>query len=84
MPPYVLLSLLIGAIYGILFFLWRGKSLKDLLIFSAAGVMGFIAGQIAANLVGMEIFLIGPVHMVEASMASWVMLFVTRWLIKVS
>jgi len=80
MPPHLLLSLLLGAIYGTIFHLWRGKTLKDLVIYGVAAILGFIFGQALGNLLGLDIFLIGPLHVVEATVVSWASLFLAQWL----
>ena len=80
MPPYLLLSLILGGIYGTIFHLWRGKSVKDLVIYLITGIIGFIIGQALGNLLGLRIFLIGPLHIIEATVISWVSLFVAQWL----
>lgn len=80
MPPHLLLSLLLGAIYGTIFYLWRGKTLKDLLIYGAAAILGFIFGQALGNLLSLDIFLIGPLHVLEATVVSWASLFLAQWL----
>lgn len=80
MPPYLLLSLILGAIYGTIFHVWRGKTFKDLAIFMVAGMVGFIIGQALGNLFGFQVFLIGPLHIIEATVTSWITLFVAQWL----
>lgn len=80
MPPYVLLSLLLGVIYGVLFHLWRGRSIKDLLIFLLAGIVGFGLGQIAGNLIAFDLLRLGPIYLLEATLVSWVALFLAQWL----
>ena len=80
MPPYLLLSLILGGIYGTIFHLWRGKSVKDLVIYLITGIIGFIIGQALGNLLGLRIFLIGPLHIIEATVISWASLFVAQWL----
>jgi len=80
MPPYLLLSLILGGIYGTIFHLWRGKSVKDLVIYLITGIIGFIIGQALGNLLGLRIFLIGPLHIIEATVISWISLFVAQWL----
>ena len=80
MPPYLLLSLVLGAIYGTIFHLWRGKNVKDLVIYFFAGIIGFIIGQALGNLWGVKIFMIGPLHIIEATVISWASLFVAQWL----
>lgn len=80
MPPYLLLSLLLGTIYGTLFYLWRGKNFRDLLIFLLAGVVGFFLGQGAGNLLGFNVGLIGPLHVIETTVVSLATLLLVQWL----
>lgn len=80
MPPYLLLSVLLGGIYGVLFHLWQGKTIRDLVIYFLTGIIGFVLGQVLSNLLGFTLFLIGPLHVVEASLTSVVMLFLMKWL----
>ena len=80
MPPYILLSILLGGIYGVLFHLWQGKTIRDLVIYFLMGIIGFGLGQALGNLLEVNAFLIGPVHLVEATVVSWLSLFVMKWL----
>ncbi len=80
MPPYLLLSLLLGAAYGVVFYLWLGQGFQDLVIYLLTGLAGFIFGQAVGNLAGLELFLIGPLHVVEATVISWASLFIIKWL----
>ncbi|MFQ5613709.1 MAG: hypothetical protein ACE5H9_16415 [Anaerolineae bacterium] len=80
MSPYLLLSLLFGGIYGAAFHVWKGQSARDLALYLVAGVLGFGLGQLVGNQLGFNLFLIGPVHVVEATLTSWLVLFVTKWL----
>ncbi len=80
MPPYILLSLLLGATYGTLFHLWRGQNLRDLIIYFLMGIIGFGLGQGLGNILGVNLLLIGPVHIIEATVTSWVGLFAIQWL----
>lgn len=80
MPPYILLSILLGGIYGVLFHLWQGKTIRDLVIYFLTGIIGFGLGQALGNLLEANVFLIGPVHLVEATVVSWLSLFVMKWL----
>lgn len=80
MPPYVLLSLFIGAIYGALFHLWRGKTLRGLLLYLLTGMIGFGLGQALGALLGFNMGVIGQIHIIEASLVSWGSLFLVRWL----
>ena len=80
MPPALLLSSLIASMYGALFHLWRGRTLRELPLYIGAAVLGFGLGQLIGNLIGLDIIMIGPLHIVEASLGSWVMLFIAKWL----
>lgn len=80
MPPYLLLSFLFGGIYGALFHLWEGKTIRELVIYFLTGIIGFGLGQALGNLLELNIFLIGPLHLVEASLVSWLTLFMMKWL----
>lgn len=80
MPPAWLFSGLIAGIYGTLFHLWRGRTFRELPLYLSAAFVGFALGELAGNAIGLDLFMIGPLHIVEASLGSWVMLFVARWL----
>jgi hypothetical protein len=80
MSPALLLSSLIAGIYGALFHLWRGRTFRELPLYLIAAVLGFALGQLAGNAIGLDIFMIGPLHIIEASLGSWGMLFIARWL----
>ena len=79
-PPYLLLAALLGATFGALFHLWRGKSLRDLFIYLLAGVVGFAIGQALGNLTELNLIPIGQIHLAEASVMSWATLFLAHWL----
>jgi len=80
MSPALLLSALIASIYGALFHVWRGRSFRELPLYLIASGLGFALGQFAGNLIGLHIFVIGPIHVIEATLGSWAMLFIARWL----
>ena len=80
MSPYILLSVLIGGIYGTLFHVWQGKNLKDSLFYLVAAMLGFWFGQMGADFYGLTSFMIGPLHLLEASLGSWLVLLIARWL----
>jgi uncharacterized membrane protein YeaQ/YmgE (transglycosylase-associated protein family) len=80
MSPFLLFTLLIGGIYGAAFHIWKGQQVRDLAFYVVVGVIGFALGQLIGNRLGLNLFLIGPVHIFEASLVSWFTLFVGRWL----
>lgn len=80
MPPYLLLALLLGAIYGVLFHLWQGKRPRDLVLYLIGGALGFFLGQMAGHVTGLNFMPVGQVNLVEATLGSWAMLFLVHWL----
>lgn len=80
MPPYLLLSILLGATYGTLFHLWRGKTMRDFAIYFLTGIIGFGLGQALGSLLGLDMFLMGSIHIVEATVVCWACLFLIQWL----
>ena len=80
MPPFLLLSSLLAGIYGALFHLWRGRTFRELPLYLAVALIGFALGELAGKAIGLDLFMIGPLHIVEASLASWGLLFIARWL----
>ncbi len=79
MSPYLLLSLLLGAIYGTVFHLWQGKTWRDLALYLVTALFGFGLGQLIGNFMGLNIFPIGSLHLFEATLISGLMLFIIRW-----
>ncbi len=80
MRPELLLILLIGGIYGALFYLWRGKSFRDLLVYSLTAIVGFALGHVVGEIINLDVFTIGRLHVVEATLVSWGLMFIGSWL----
>jgi hypothetical protein len=78
--PALVLSIIMASAYGTLFHVWKGETAQDLLIYLAAGLVGFGLGQLVGNTLGLGIFMIGQVHVVEASLICWLILFIAKWL----
>lgn len=80
MAPAAVLSLIIGGIYSALFHLMYGRTLKDLAIFSIAGIVGFGVGQAIAVIFDWQFFSIGTLHIFEATAMCWLALYLIRWI----
>jgi hypothetical protein len=78
--PALVLSIIMASAYGALFHVWKGETAQDLLIYLAAGLVGFGLGQLVGNTLGLGIFMIGQVYIVEASLICWLILFIAKWL----
>lgn len=65
--PSLLLSLLLSVVYASLFHLWRGRNLREFVLYLLAACVGFGAGQLAGALIRLPVLQIGEVHVVEAT-----------------
>lgn len=78
-PPLVL-SLIIASAYAAIFNLWQRGSARDLLIYLLACWLGFAIGELAGDFLGLDILMIGEIHIMEGTVGSLVLLFLARWL----
>ncbi len=78
-PPWLLLTPLIGVIHGSLFFLIVGRRPGSLPVYLVLGVAAASMMQ-ALQVVppGAPPFSIGEIHLVVTSVATWVVLMVSR------
>jgi hypothetical protein len=77
-PPALLLGIVLCVAYAGLLHLWKGRTLRDLLLYLAASAGGFAAGQLLGILLQMPLPRIGQVHVVEASIFAWLALIGVR------
>ena len=80
MPPAVVLAALLAGAYGAVFHVWRGRTFRELPLYLIAAVLGFGLGQAVGNAANLNIFTVGSLHVIEASLGSWGLLFIARWL----
>lgn len=74
MPPTLVISMLMGSLYGLVFFLLASG--RNALYYWGAGVAGFVIGQVLGEYVHVTDIRVGDVHVVEASLVCWGFLFV--------
>jgi Na+/glutamate symporter len=77
LSPVLWLSILLGAIYAVMFTFWRGGwryVWRDVV----AGVAGFGFGQLFATLVGLPTVRVGEVHLLWGSLAAVLFLALGR------
>ncbi len=79
-PPSIALIALLGAVYGALFYLWKGKTWSELLLFMIIAILGFFVGQLVAFLLDLEVVTIGQVHFVEGTLFAWLFMLAIAWL----
>jgi hypothetical protein len=78
-PPLVL-SLIIASAYAAFFNLWQKGSAKDLLLYLVACWLGFGIGELAADLLGLDVMMIGQIHILEGTVSAWLLLLLVKWL----
>ncbi len=76
--PSFILALTLATLYSLVFFLFFGHGWLRLVFYWAGGVIGFFLGQWIANLIGLSIFNLGDLNLVEGTVVSWVSLFAAR------
>ena len=78
--PGLVLSLGLASIYAVAFYLWRGRSLRDLVFLWLAAVVGFASGHVVGEMWGFVPWTIGQVHVIEGSLVAFLFLVIARWL----
>ncbi len=78
-PPFVL-SVILSTALAALFNLWQGGSPRDLAIYLVAGWLGFAVGELLGDWLGLNLLMVGQVHVAEAGLMCALLLFVARWL----
>jgi hypothetical protein len=77
-PPALLLGLLLSVAYAGLLHVWKGRSLRDLLLYLVASAVGFAIGHLLGLLLQIPLPRIGEVHVIEATVFAWVALIGVR------
>jgi len=77
-PPWVF-SLILASAYAAFFSLWQGGSARDLLIYLLACWLGFAIGELVGDFLGLDILMIGEIHVLEGTVGSLLLLFLAKW-----
>ena len=78
LPPSLVLSTVLAVLLGTLWFVWRGRTLRDWIIDVLAALLGFGLGQLAGWLLGLGLPTIGEVRVVEGSLFAVLALWLTQ------
>jgi H+/Cl- antiporter ClcA len=81
--PSLFLGLVLSSLYGAAFHLWKGGSLKKLLLYLILGWAGFWAGHLLAANLGWTFLALGPLNTGMATLGSALLLFLGDWLSRV-
>jgi hypothetical protein len=77
--PAVVLSLIIASLCAALFFVWRGKTLRQLAVYWVVSLAGFFIGQWLAGALGLRLLVIGQVHIIEGIACAGGALFLVKF-----
>ena len=76
MPPTLVVTVLLGSLYGLVFFLLAGSGGgRNVFYYWATGAVGCLIGQVIGEYVSVSSARLGDVRLVEASIVCWVFLF---------
>jgi uncharacterized membrane protein YeaQ/YmgE (transglycosylase-associated protein family) len=78
--PTLLLGLLLSTLFGAIFHLWRGGNAGRLLLYLILAWIGFWVGQFIGNLLKISFDIIGQLHILVATLGSWIFLGIGYWL----
>lgn len=78
LPPSLILSTLLAVLLGTLWFVWRGRTLRDWIIDLLAALLGFGLGQLVGWLLGLGLPTMGQVRVVEGVLFALLALWLTQ------
>jgi hypothetical protein len=81
--PSLFLGIVLSSLYGVVFHLWKGGSLKKLFLFLILAWVGFWAGHLLSASLGWPFLTIGPLNAGFATLGSFLVLFLGNWLSQV-
>ncbi|MCO5184874.1 MAG: hypothetical protein M9941_14060 [Anaerolineae bacterium] len=76
----LILGFLLATAYAAAFHLFFGGSGGRIVLYVLASWVGFVIGQLFGRWLGIDWFSLGTIHLLSASIGSWILLFFSRWL----
>jgi hypothetical protein len=76
----LILGFLIATAYGAGFHFILGGPAKRIILYVLAGWLGFAIGHLAGDFFNIEIFKLGTIHLLSASLGAWIALITGWWL----
>lgn len=72
--PVFVFGFVLATLYGLGFHIAMGGSARRMVLFVASSWVGFLLGQYLGNFIGIELFRIGIVHLLPATVCAFVFL----------
>jgi hypothetical protein len=76
----LVLGFLLATAYGAGFHVVLGGPARRILLYLGAAWIGFILGHFLGDLLNIELFKLGAVHLFSASLGAWIALIASWWL----
>ncbi len=78
--PTLFFGLILSTLYGSLFHLWRGGNAGRYLLYLILAWIGFWIGHLIGNFINTSFDLVGQLHVVLATLGSFIFLGIGYWL----
>jgi len=78
MIPSLVFGFVLATLYGLVFYVFFGRGWLRLVSYWLVSVVGFFLGQWAVGLLGLAIFNIGELRVIEGTIVSWLSLWTIR------
>ncbi len=76
--PSLAFLFLLASINAVLFHLLWGQRMRELVLFWVAAGIGFTVGQLVAEALGFSFLTLGPLHLIEGTIGSWMGLLIAK------
>jgi hypothetical protein len=76
----LVLGFLLATAYGAGFHVILGGPARRIMLYLGAAWIGFILGHFLGDLLNIELFKLGAVHLFSASLGAWIALITSWWL----
>jgi hypothetical protein len=76
----LVLGFLLATAYGAGFHIILGGPARRILLYLGAAWIGFILGHFLGDFLNIELFKLGAVHLLSASLGAWIALIASWWL----
>lgn len=77
----LVLGFLLATAYGAAFHFLMGGPARRIILYIIAAWVGFAAGHFLGNLINLNIFTLGALHLFSASLGAWLALIVSWWFV---
>lgn len=78
--PSIVFGFILATLYGSTFHLFAGGDARRLALFLLGGWLGFSFGQIMGEILGIQIYVIGAIHVFSASVVAFLSLLIVWFL----